>query len=281
MKNEPSKQLFVDQSLDSYNSFFDHDWAKAFMKEAENWAVEDLALNLGASWKGAANAARLPWLVVETLTAFADGLLNDNQPSAARILDACATRLGQMVQPPLSAGQRQSLDQAILFINGEILEAKRLNPIRYDRQAGWREMLAHPEFLMAVWSSQRIALADVFFAYEDFVLSCFRRVTNQPRYRIGRAFLVDLSKAYGPQLANDAWDNHGVKVAKLVRHAIAHNGGKETPDLAELRHRIRVIDGGLQVTPADTRAVFDDLKTRAMEILCETAARLPNPASVR
>jgi len=100
MKNEPSKQLFVDQSLDSCCSFFDHAWAKAFMREAENSAVEDLALNLGASWKGAANAARLPWFVVEILAAFADGLLSDHRPNAARVLDACAMRLGQMIQPP-------------------------------------------------------------------------------------------------------------------------------------------------------------------------------------
>jgi len=57
------------------------------------------------------------------------------------------------------------------LINSEVLEAKRLNPIRYDRQAGWREMLGNAEFLMAVWSLQRIAFADVFFGYEDFILS--------------------------------------------------------------------------------------------------------------
>jgi sugar phosphate isomerase/epimerase len=42
-----------------------------------------------------------------------------------------------------------------------------------------------------------------------------------------------------------------VNAARLVRNALAHHGGKETDQLKKVSHGVDILDGVLQVMPAD------------------------------
>jgi hypothetical protein len=274
-----SKEYYIDRNLDSYKSFFDHEWAKRFLDEADNANLADLAFNLCEGWKGAANTGMLPWLTIENLGNFAESFCNAHRPDAAHILDALAARLAREVQPPLAPTQQQCLERTIGAINGDLTAIKRSHPFKFDRVDAWNTMLENAEFAIAVVASRRIVYADMYFSYEDFLISCFRRASGQPSYQVGRSFPADLSGFYGPAIALNIWSDPEVKIARLVRHAIVHNGARETPELAKAGHSIGVIGGALQITPSATRVAFNCLKDRAMVILKETANRVPKPGT--
>jgi hypothetical protein len=85
----------------------------------------------------------------------------------------------------------------------------------------------------------------------------------------------EVEKHFGQQVAQDCLNAPEVRAARLVRNALAHNGGKETDELKKIQHGIRVEGGVLQIMAPDTRRLFDVLKDRAYKLV-EKALALPN-----
>lgn len=277
MDADQSKQYYVDPDPNSYRSFFDHDWATQMFAEGDKANLSDLVFALCEAWKGVANTAALPWLTVQFLANFADGFCNGRQPYAVQFLDALAGCIGAGVQPPLTLEQQQGLRQTISALNDDLIKQMKLQPIKLNQNNTWSELTKHKEFSISLLASQRIAYAAVYYAYEDFLVNCYRLVCGIPDYRIGPTFPADLANLFGVQVGADIWSHAEVKIPRLVRHAIAHNGARETPELAKTGHSIGVIDGMLQITPTSTRVAFNCLKERATVILRETATRLLSP----
>lgn len=269
-----SKRYFIECDLNAYRSFFDHNWAKQIFAEGDKANVSSGVFDLCEAWKGAANTAALPWLTVQLLANFADGFCNERVPYSVKFLDALASKVAGPLDPPLNREQLQGLRREIDSINHGMVEAIRSQPFALDQRLAWEDFIGHPEFAIALVGSQRLAYGAIFFAYENFLLDCYRTVSGSIRYRIGRAFRSDLAAAYSPGFADAVWNHIDVKVPRLVRHAIAHNGARETPDLAKVTHGVRVVDGMLQITPKETATLFNSLKAKAMQIIVETARLL-------
>ena len=134
------------------------------------------------------------------------------------------------------------------------------------------------EFQLAIWGSQRICFGAIYVAYEDFVRECIRLALGIAKYkpRGGITTIVaDAARFFGQPLADDCLNAPEVWHSRLVRNALAHNGGKETDELKQVQHGIRVESGLLQIMAPDNRRLFNILKIRAYK-LTEKAVLLPN-----
>jgi hypothetical protein len=65
MDDEIIENIRFDDRLESYESFYDHDWAKKFDALTRGTPLAKQAGSLGANWKAAANTHRMPWLMME------------------------------------------------------------------------------------------------------------------------------------------------------------------------------------------------------------------------
>lgn len=70
----------IDNRLDSYDSFYDCNWACLLFQLTENTKLYPFAFDLCADWKGAGNTGRLPWLLINSLESFYTGFTKTNEP---------------------------------------------------------------------------------------------------------------------------------------------------------------------------------------------------------
>jgi hypothetical protein len=267
------REYVVDQNYNSYRSFFDHEWAKVISAEATGPELSQLVFDLTAGWKGAANTSMLPWLIIHTLKNFATGYSNHTPTETEKWIDAMFAWLEREIGCSLSLEQQERMRTAADKTRKDILEQKRLNPLQFNEQEVWDSMLQLSEFRISVISCLRITYAAVYYCYEDFVTSCYRLLRPTKGFRISRTFCDKLSSVYSPATANDVWQHDEVRLPRLVRHAIVHNGARETDELKRMQNPIGVVDGMLQITPSVLRIAFNSLKGRALLLLRETSKR--------
>src|SRR5262249_46526644 len=90
---------------------------------------------------------------------------------------------------------------------------------------------------------------------------------------------------FGEPLRNYCWADPEVDLAKFVRHALAHNGGRFGTDLEKYKTRFTdakgmqtvklqgnqfiIVDGKIQITPGNTTYRFGVLKDRVTKIVEE------------
>jgi hypothetical protein len=84
-------------------------------------------------------------------------------------------------------------------------------------------------------------------------------------------------------LSDFCWKHEEVDLARLVRNALAHNGGRFGPDLEKYKTRFvgatstakpllrgdqfNLVEGKIQITPDNTRHLFGVLKERVSKII--------------
>src|SRR4051812_33318069 len=84
-QNEPTTNIVIDRRLESYASFYDHDWAQKFGKLSDRSTLRLPAFDLTRDWKGIAVATRMPWLMIESLQGFHEGFTKANPPFYKRL----------------------------------------------------------------------------------------------------------------------------------------------------------------------------------------------------
>ena len=75
----------VDERLESYQSFYDHQWAEHIISTLEGAKFYQAGFDLCASWKGTANARSLPWLLVESIREALEGYIQVEKPIPIRL----------------------------------------------------------------------------------------------------------------------------------------------------------------------------------------------------
>ena len=89
----------------------------------------------------------------------------------------------------------------------------------------WEFLTNTPEFSFCILDSQRINYGSLFFAYEDFLANTIR--TKEPAFSSKNNPIKDaFAKHFDAPLTDYCWNHDEVHLAKLVRHALAHNGGR-------------------------------------------------------
>jgi hypothetical protein len=125
----------------------------------------------------------------------------------------------------------------------------------------------------------------LYFGYEDFLASTIR--TKDPTFSSKKTHITTAFKShFGDPLTEYCWNHYEVHLARLVRHALAHNSGRYGTELDEkYKHRFvdatgksalllkdelfNVIDGKIQITPSNTTYLFRVLKDRVTKIVEE------------
>ena len=277
-----TQTIVIDERLESYRTFFDHVWAEKIGKLAAGTKLESPVFNLRINWKAAANTCVVPWLICTTVSGFSAGFAMGREPFAAQMVSACAKRLPAEM-PGLSNMRRKELSVAVKKIGTDLMAllAQQADESAVNANEMWTTLLngaAQSEFRLSIWGSQRISYGAIYHAYEDFVRECIGLGLGRAKYkpRGGTKELVaDAGQHFGPQIADACLNSPDVKIARLVRNSLAHNGGKETDELKKVQHGILVEDNVLQIMAPDTRRLFYVLKERAYKLV-EKAITLPN-----
>lgn len=132
----------------------------------------------------------------------------------------------------------------------------------------WNYYMRIGTFQTTLWSSQRICYAAIYHAYENFLTRCVGAALNRPDYRpkkrnrtptqaVGDGLNTLISGA-GEYCLEDA----DVNYARLVRNALAHNGGRPSPEIERINTKLKIDDGQIHILPYDTRSLFDLLKQK-------------------
>lgn len=268
MATDLEKVIEYDRRLESYRSFFDHAWAKTLNACAKGSGLEDPVFSLLMNWKAAANTHMMPWLLVETLKRFAEGYARTQETASESSLARIAKHIPMAMEDSLSNMKRKKLEQVIIDLGHQLGQARQAYMDDTDPQALFDTYLTSPgghELQIGLWGTQRVVYGAIYHAYENFVTRCVGLTRGDPDYRPenGKDLVAAAKAAFDVSTVGFCIADDSINVARLIRNAIAHHGGKETVELRRASHGIAVREGELQLMPSDSRSLFLSLKDRA------------------
>ena len=151
----------------------------------------------------------------------------------------------------------------------------------------WAEFMNDTAFRLSLWSSQRIAFVAFYNAYEVFLVDCLKMATGLTSLRTQmEEFRKGLRNALRDDIADPCWFHPEINIARLVRHALSHNGGRQTSHLQKQKHGIKLIGEELQIVPEDNHRMLRRLRKAVEKVIEVTrddpkfmaaAAKLPQP----
>jgi hypothetical protein len=280
----------IDPNLDSYKQFFDHKWAEHMFKAVETSPLNDAVCALLVAWRSASGSHMLPWLMAESLRRFAEGEGNGSLRYRANysgaIIKGIVNKLESRMHHSLKLDQRRALKRVVTKIEEEAHDAFKTAQanVTFPLAGYWDFLVRTSEFQFSILGTQRINYGSLFFAYEDFLANVIR--TKEPRYSSKKDQIKEaFARHFRNPLRDYCWTEAEVDVAKLVRHALAHNGGRFGADLEKYKARFVdatgatnpklqddlfiLVDGKIQITPGNTRHLFGVLKERVTKIVEE------------
>jgi hypothetical protein len=286
--------VLIDPNLDSYQQFFDHGWARRMFEAVKPSPLNDAISTLMMAWRSANGAHLLPWLMVHSLRRFAEGegsgTLRFRADYSRTVIEGVVNKIEGRMNPSLNLDQRLALNRVVTKIEEEAHEAVRAAQSNMDFPlAGYWDFLTHAsEFQFSILGTQRTNYGSLFFAYEDFLANVIR--TKEPTYNSKKEPIKNaFARHFGVALRDYCWTDAEVELAKLVRHALAHNGGRFGTDLEKYKTRFVdatgatsiklqgdlfvLVDGTIQITPLNTTYLFGVLKDRITKIVEELSER--------
>ena len=282
----------IDPNLSSYDKFFDHEWARGIFESVNETPLEDAVYSLLLAWRSANGAHILPWLMANSLRQYVQGEIKGNlhfrDNYAASFIENIVEKIERMMQSSLKSDQRRSLRQAVKTIEKEAHDAFRVaqGRVHFDVDGYWKSLVETSEFQFSILGIQRINYGSLFFAYEDFLANAIR--TKELSYSSkdrNNAIHVAFPKYFGKSLTDFCCSHDEVTLARLVRNSLAHNGGRFGSEFEKFTirftdatgsdrvllqgERFALVDGKIQITPANTAYLFCVLKERITKIVAE------------
>jgi len=130
----------------------------------------------------------------------------------------------------------------------------------------WAEYFTDRTFSMAVSALMRQSYASLLFAYEHFLLKCFRLKSGDMLTKTSeKKFSREFSKFF-PKDIQYCWSDGEIERARKVRNAIAH-AGAEAGAVPKAKGFV-VVGGVLQITPGDVEKLMGHLQ-KAVDRLCK------------
>lgn len=277
MSEGPIHHVRIDDNLDSYRSFFDHDWAKQIDALVRGTKLEGPVFTLGMTWKSVANTHFMPWLLVVSLIRQLDGFMETNPAMAATVIKDIRANLLHAVEDCLSREARRRLTAAINTLSAAAVlaqhDVKGAVRARLSPEVHWNELLKNPEFKFSIWGSQRICYGALYHAFEYFARQCVAIGSGQSdEWRLPGNIVEAAKRLYGPEFVDKCLGDRAVTIARFVRNALAHQGGRVTSELEGIGHGMVVEDGEIQIMPDNTAALYNVLKTKAFDLAERTLA---------
>lgn len=269
MNTDVIAKVRIDDRLESYRTFFDHDWSRRISELSNGTALEKSVWTLAISWKAAANTHAMPWLMMHSMNNLWQSFVNGDHAFAPALVTALADRLPAEMGKSLSNMRRKQLASSVRTIADQVKDATDQANSALDLKMFWSNFLSPDivEFQLSLWGSQRLCYGAVYHAYENFIRQCVGTARKEPDYSALFAKLVaDAKAAFGNELTAYCLEDHVVTAARLTRNAPAHNGGRMTDQLRRIPHDLVVEDDEIQIMPPHTKKLFDELKQRVFRL---------------
>ena len=271
------RNVRISDALDDYKGFFDHAWAKEFIdrQRLSSQDLYDAAFDLAFAWKGTSHTFRMPWLMVEALATFQDGINRDHQPLVFDICNDMADGFLEKIGKGLSGPKKGHIRTEIRRM-GRRLDKARKSPLPpTDKRQMWDMLFSTDEFRISLSATQALCYGNLYFHFEAFLIRCMKVVTNESSIRVNdRKFAQAVANVLGEKVRGTCWDDEYVNVARMTRAALVHNGGRLTDTLARLEHPFEVLDDHIQIMAHHTVELFEELKPRANVIVDAAQARI-------
>lgn len=268
-------KIRFDNNLDSYQGFFDHSWMKQLSILTIDSQLENATMALGASWKGASNVRRMPWLMMIGLKDAVENFSNYHQPIPIQVLSVLIEKIAKGLERnaiTLIGSERRALIKEIQQIETELLQGRSKNPLEIDEHHLWRQYLGQDEFLLCLWMSEINAYCSIYFAYENFLINAIKTLGKFENLRSIKLAVKKTTELFDNELTKILWKDETVKKARLIRNALVHNGGKITDELKRYSDQLLLEDGQIVIMPEQTNQLYSTLKDKITRF-CQIAIR--------
>ena len=259
-------KIRYDDNLESYRGFFDAKWSEKLLKKIKSTFLDEIVFELCASWKGTSSARSLPWLMVESMKQSLIGFSKVKKPIPLEVIEILIERIAKNMEKhktTLLIQDKQALKKEIENIHEELLKANQEFSNHFNKEQIWDELIKAKDFVISLWMSEVNAYAAVYFAYEIFLINCLKKKYSLESLRTtNKKFDDHLKKLVGEKVYNECWAEKFIEKARLIRHALVHNGRKITKDLEKYRNELTTEESEIVIFPHNTTTLFDELKNR-------------------
>jgi hypothetical protein len=275
---EPDRHIYMESEIKAYEGYMPDEWGeKTIGPSPEGTVLERLLLDLGLAWRSASYTAQMPATSIRAMHAAAVGRSNFVSPDSSivayseRIIGELCQRVPEVVG---FTGLRARLVAELVKIAADFRDRAAAVKEEYPVEPIWAQFMSDTAFRISLWSSQRISYMAFYNAYEAFLVDCLKVGTGftQLRSTDKKVFNEALRTGFGTDISNPCWSHHEINIARLVRHALSHNGGRETDDLRKQKHGIKLIDQELQIVPEDIHRMLRRLRKAVEEVIRVTKA---------
>ena len=274
---EEKKHFGMTSKLEKYQFFFDGEWAEKMNLLTQNSPLNEIAMDLCADWRGIAATSAFPWFMVKNLEDVAQTFVGVQKQLLTGRMRVLLDVIARDFSPSLPAKKRPAL-RATLDKYRRNVESLSAKPFNVDPGWIWKLHLQTSDFILGIRSSQRVCFGGLYYAYENYVRRVLGLLRGNPDYRIPNdrkgKFKRDFESCFGQDLWKKCVEDKRVEIARLVRNALAHNGGRETDELKSEGHTFPVSGGEIQVTVEYTRPLFNILKGCALALTQGAVRRL-------
>ncbi len=278
--DEIKRTIQINPNQDDYEGFFCDSWKTSFLSLVRHSKLREPAYDLTRTWEAISNARQLPWLMTKCLDINIAGKLNTFEIWDCKKIHILGDKLlgkleeqGEPMRPMLN----QKLRRAIKELDKEI-DDMRLDTAEIIRQkyASWQILLEHISFRTSIWGLERLCYGGLYYGYEWYLTHCLRLKKGKPgfRWRDFKTFAADFQGTFGSVLKDACLDDMEIKIAYLTRNALAHNGGRITPQLKALPHTFLIEGDEIQINAYHTTSLFHKLKDRATDVT-QSAIAMP------
>jgi hypothetical protein len=274
----PDRQIYTDPDINAYQGYMPDDWGeKVIGPIPEGTVLERLLLDLAVSWRSASYTAQMPATSIRAMHAAALGRSKFVSPDSSIVgySDAILAQLSRRV-PELVENRRlrSTLCEELVRIAAEFRDRAAAAKKDYPVEPIWAEFMNDVAFRISLWASQRVAYVAFYNAYEAFLVDCLKVGTGRSQLRSTdkKVFNEVLRTGLSTDISGPCWHQHEINIARLVRHALSHNGGRETEDLKKHKHGVMVIGEQLQILPEDNHRMLRRLRSAVEEVIAVTAS---------
>lgn len=270
--SNPNQNIWLDLRLESYRGLFSDDWGQQANDAAgDATTLQTLVFELLMQWRGAAYTAEFPATLIDHFSSYVSGFLQERAPhtTVLKVADAIVARCSRDVPEVMAdpAAQRKLHDEFVR-IGADIIEPSGRTEFKVDREEIWKQYLQEHVYQITIWSSLRICYVAIFNAYDNFIAQLMQTITGDLAIRTtNSSFRNQLSSFLGESIKQKCWVSKDLNIIRCVRNSITHAGGRKTDHLKNVKHRVKIVDGKLQITPDDLRDEYGILKEAALAII--------------
>jgi hypothetical protein len=271
------RAIHIGTDIKTYEGYIPDDWGEKNIGPIPKGTIlERLLLDLAMSWRSVSYTAQMPATSIRLMHTAALGRGNYVSKDSS-IVAYSETIIAQLCQRVPEVFENSSLRARIIaelaIISAEFRDRAAAVPDDFPLEPIWADFMKHSSFRMSIWSSQRVAYMAFYNAYEAFIVDCLKVGTGLSRLRSTdkKVFNDALRTGLRKDIFCPCWSHQEINIARLVRHALSHNGGRITEELKSQKHGIKLIGEELQIVPEDNHRMLNRLRKAVEEIIGVTS----------